>query len=115
MASTLYGWDRHVWDLLPATLEQGRKVSLVQLVLLPAEANDHQASLAGQTIFVLASSTVKISILVSYFRIAPEKSLFRKLVWGTFALVFAAFVVFIVALWVQCMYVVPPRATKEQC
>jgi hypothetical protein len=62
-----------------------------------------QASIAGQTLFVLASSTVKISILVSYFRIAPEKSVFRKLVWGTFALVFAAFVVFLVALWVQCM------------
>jgi len=61
--------------------------------------------MAGQTLFVLASSTVKMSILVSYFRIAPEKSLFRKLVWGTFALVLAAFVVFLVALWVQCMYV----------
>jgi hypothetical protein len=33
MASQLYGWDRHVWDLLPATLEQGRKVSFVQVVL----------------------------------------------------------------------------------
>ena len=61
--------------------------------------------MAGQTLFVLASSTVKMSILVSYFRIAPEKSLFRKLVWATFALVFAAFVVFLVTLWVQCMYV----------
>jgi hypothetical protein len=59
--------------------------------------------MAGQTLFVLASSTVKISILVSYFRIAPEKSLFRKMVWGTFALVFAAFIVFLVALWVQCI------------
>jgi hypothetical protein len=63
--------------------------------------------MAGQTLFVLASSTVKMSILVSYFRIAPEKSVFRKLVWATFALVFAAFVVFLVALWVQCMYVYP--------
>jgi hypothetical protein len=66
--------------------------------------------MAGQTLFVLASSTVKMSILVSYFRIAPEKSLFRKLVWATFALVFAAFVVFLVALWVQCMYVHPNRS-----
>jgi hypothetical protein len=29
MASQLYGWDRHVWDLLPSVLEQGRKVSFV--------------------------------------------------------------------------------------
>lgn len=60
--------------------------------------------MAGQTLFVLASSFVKMSILTSYFRIAPEKSLFRKLVWATFALVFAAFIVFLIALWVQCMY-----------
>jgi hypothetical protein len=67
------------------------------------DTDSSQASMAGQTLFVLASSFVKMSILVSYFRIAPEKSLFRKLVWATFALVFAAFIVFLVALWVQCM------------
>ena len=83
-------------------MEQGRQVSVTGMPA-PAESNGNQASMAGQTLFVLASSTVKISILVSYFRIAPEKSLFRKLVWGTFALVFAAFVVFLVALWVQCI------------
>ncbi|KAI8936248.1 hypothetical protein NX059_006671 [Plenodomus lindquistii] len=86
LATQLYGWDKHVWDLTIPELETGRK-----------------ASIAGQTLFVLASSTVKMSILVSYFRIAPEKSVFRKLVWATFALVFAAFVVFFVALWVQCI------------
>jgi hypothetical protein len=58
--------------------------------------------MAGQTLFVLASSFVKMSILVSYFRIAPQKSTFRKLVWATFALVFAAFITFFIALWVQC-------------
>ncbi|KAJ8118631.1 hypothetical protein OPT61_g445 [Boeremia exigua] len=86
MATQMYGWDKHVWDMKRPELSTGRK-----------------ASMAGQTLFVLASSTVKMSILVSYFRIAPEKSLFRKLVWGTFALVFTAFVVFLVALWVQCI------------
>ncbi|KAJ4367472.1 hypothetical protein N0V83_007055 [Neocucurbitaria cava] len=85
-STSLWGWDRHAWDLTTALLVSGRK-----------------ASLACQTLFVLASSTAKMSILVSYFRIAPEKSLFRKLVWGTFALVVAAFVVFLVALWVQCI------------
>jgi hypothetical protein len=86
MATQLYGWDKHVWDMKLPELSTGRKVR-------PCTT----------TLFVLASSTVKMSILVSYFRIAPEKSLFRKLVWGTFALVFAAFIVFLVALWVQCM------------
>ncbi|KAL1604452.1 hypothetical protein SLS59_003644 [Nothophoma quercina] len=90
LATQNYGWDKHVWDMKLPELSTGRK-----------------ASMAGQTLFVLASSTVKMSILVSYFRIAPEKSLFRKLVWGTFALVFAAFVVFLVALWVQCILSLP--------
>jgi hypothetical protein len=27
LASQIYGWDRHVWDELPSTLSQGRKVS----------------------------------------------------------------------------------------
>lgn len=82
----MYGWNVHVWDLMPHQAETGRK-----------------ASMAAQTLFVLASSFVKMSILTSYFRIAPEKSVFRKLVWATFALVFAAFIVFLIALWVQCM------------
>ncbi|KAF2747294.1 hypothetical protein M011DRAFT_477368 [Sporormia fimetaria CBS 119925] len=86
LATQMYGWNVHVWDLQLHQMETGRK-----------------ASMAGQTLFVLASSFVKMSILASYFRIAPKKSLFRKLVWGTFALVFAAFITFLIALWVQCV------------
>ncbi|KAF2266972.1 integral membrane protein [Lojkania enalia] len=86
MATQMYGWNIHVWDLTVPQMETGRK-----------------ASMAGQTLFVLASSFVKISILVSYFRIAPEKSIFRKAVWAVLALVIAAFVVFLVALWLQCI------------
>ncbi|PSN73295.1 hypothetical protein BS50DRAFT_568869 [Corynespora cassiicola Philippines] len=86
LATQMYGWNIHVWDLTIPQMETGRK-----------------ASMAGQTLFVLASSFVKMSVLVSYFRIAPEKSVFRKLVWATFGLVFAAFIVFLVALWVQCI------------
>ncbi|KAF2120678.1 hypothetical protein BDV96DRAFT_484506 [Lophiotrema nucula] len=86
MATQLYGWNIHVWDSKIPQLETGRKVSM-----------------AAQTLFVLASSFVKISILVSYFRIAPEKSVFRKLVWAVLALVIAAFLTFLIALWVQCI------------
>jgi hypothetical protein len=87
----------------PRTIDWAKGTTLYNVCNRTGVLMALQASLAGQTLFVLASSTVKTSILVSYFRIAPEKSLFRKLVWGTFALVFAAFVVFLVALWVQCM------------
>lgn len=87
----------------PRTIDWAKGTTLCNLCNQRGVLTVVQASMAGQTLFVLASSTVKMSILVSYFRIAPEKSLFRKLVWGTFALVFAAFVVFLVALWVQCM------------
>lgn len=86
MAVQLYGWNIHVWDATIPLLQNGRK-----------------ASMAGQTLFVLASSFVKLSILVSYFRIAPNKSTFRKLVWTTLGIVTAAFLTFLVALWLQCM------------
>lgn len=86
MATQMYGWNIHVWDATIALMQNGRK-----------------ASMAAQALFVLASSFVKMSILVSYFRIAPEKSVFRKLVWGTLAIVVAAFVTFFVALWLQCI------------
>lgn len=86
LATQNYGWNVHIWDLRLDQMQTGRK-----------------ASMAGQTLFVLASSAVKMSILASYFRIAPRKSVFRKLVWATFALVFAAFLVFLIALWVQCV------------
>lgn len=86
MAVQLYGWNIHVWDATIPLLQNGRK-----------------ASMAGQSLFVLASSFVKLSILVSYFRIAPNKSTFRKLVWVTLAIVIAAFLTFLIALWLQCM------------
>lgn len=28
MATQMYGWDRHVWDMKPALLSTGRKVRL---------------------------------------------------------------------------------------
>ena len=59
--------------------------------------------MAGQALFVLASGFVKISILVSYLRISPERSLFRRLVWATFGVVLAAMVIFFILLWTQCL------------
>ncbi|KAF2477633.1 uncharacterized protein BDR25DRAFT_274930 [Lindgomyces ingoldianus] len=86
MATQLYGWNIHVWDLTIHQMETGRK-----------------ASMAGQTLFVLASSFVKLSILTSYFRIAPEKSTFRRVIWVVFGIVMAAFLVFLIMLWTQCI------------
>ncbi|KAL5378358.1 hypothetical protein PMIN06_004730 [Paraphaeosphaeria minitans] len=86
MAVQMYGWNLHVWDATIPLLQNGRK-----------------ASMAGQTLFVLASSFVKMSILVSYFRVAPNKSTFRKLVWVTLGIVVAAFLTFLIALWLQCI------------
>jgi hypothetical protein len=112
LATELYGWNVHVWDLRITQLETGRKVGSSRH-RLPTQHSDtpFQASMAGQTLFVLASSFVKISILVSYLRIAPEKSVFRRLVWITLGVVGAGGVVFFVALWTQCLYVkLAPKA-----
>jgi hypothetical protein len=59
--------------------------------------------MAGQALFVLASTFVKLSILVSYLRIAPDHSVFRKLVWTTFTIVTLAGLTFLVALFLQCL------------
>ncbi|KAL2206744.1 hypothetical protein CC79DRAFT_1292489 [Sarocladium strictum] len=85
LASQFYGWDVHVWDLKPDQLSQGR-----------------QASIAAQTMFIFASGLAKVSILVSYLRIAPLDSWFRRLTYWTIGLVVALMPIFLIVLWTQC-------------
>ncbi|KAI4595252.1 hypothetical protein KJ359_006926 [Pestalotiopsis sp. 9143b] len=66
LATQLYGWNIHAWDLTFKQMIQGRQVSI-----------------AGQTIFVFASGLAKLSILTSYLRIAVPGSWFRRLTWAT--------------------------------
>ncbi|KAK1537694.1 hypothetical protein CPAR01_07807 [Colletotrichum paranaense] len=85
LATSLYGWDLHVWDLTPVQQRLGRQVSI-----------------AGQTLFLFASGLSKLSILTSYLRIAPLGSWFRKLTWVTMGFVFALMWIFLIVLWTQC-------------
>lgn len=62
LAFDLYGWKYHVWDLTLDKLIQGRK-----------------ASMATQAFFVPATLFTKVSILLSYLRLAPLNSWFRRL------------------------------------
>ena len=62
LAFTHYGWDIHVWDLSLDKMIAGRQVSF-----------------AAQALFVPATCLAKISILVSYLRLAPRDSLFRRM------------------------------------
>jgi hypothetical protein len=62
LAFTRFGWKQHIWDLQLETLVAGRK-----------------ASFATQALFVPATLLTKISILVSYLRLAPQNSVFRRL------------------------------------
>ncbi|KAF3019223.1 hypothetical protein E8E14_000506 [Neopestalotiopsis sp. 37M] len=86
LATQLYGWNIHVWDLTFREMVQGRKVSI-----------------AGQTIFVFASGLAKLSILASYLRIAVPGSWFRRLTWATIGIVAAAIPAFLLLLWLQCI------------
>lgn len=54
LGATQYGWDIHVWDLTAAKAIAGRQVSF-----------------AAQILFVTATGLAKVSIFVSYLRIAP--------------------------------------------
>ncbi|KAK8024950.1 hypothetical protein PG990_002773, partial [Apiospora arundinis] len=101
LATQLYGWDRHVWDVPYWMLVQGRKVSA-----------------AGQAFFVFASGLGKLSILLSYLRIALPGTLFRRLTWGAVAFNVLTMIVFFVLLWAQCS---PPSSywnldrTEQDC
>ncbi len=57
-----YGWRLHVWDLTLDQLIAGRKASFVT-----------------QFLFIPATMLTKISILLSYLRLAPQNSWFRRL------------------------------------
>jgi len=85
VATQLYGWNIHVWDLTYLQMTQGRQVSI-----------------AGQALFVFASGLAKASILMSYLRIAPRASLFRKGTLAGMAVVVAAMPIFLIVLWTQC-------------
>lgn len=85
LATENYGWKMHVWDLPSSMLTSGRK-----------------ASIAAQTIFLFATSSVKLSILLSYLRLALRESWFRGLTWAGIGWVLLTFVTFLVVLWAQC-------------
>ncbi|KAM0348628.1 hypothetical protein ACHAPU_004063 [Fusarium lateritium] len=85
LASQLYGWSIHVWDLKMAQAETGRKVSL-----------------AAQTLFLCSSGLAKNSILVSYLRIAPVHSWLRRLTYAAIGLVTGLIFIFIIVVWTQC-------------
>ncbi|KAH7021295.1 uncharacterized protein B0I36DRAFT_225874, partial [Microdochium trichocladiopsis] len=85
LASELYGWNLHVWDLSPLQQMQGRKVSI-----------------AAQTVFLFASSSSKLSILTHYLRIAVVGSHFRKATLAMFIVVVATMITFLSLLWAQC-------------
>ncbi|KAH7368699.1 hypothetical protein B0T11DRAFT_277500 [Plectosphaerella cucumerina] len=86
LATQLYGWNLHVWDLQTEQMVQGRQISI-----------------AAQTLFLIASGLVKLSILASYLRIAPIGSWFRRLTWATLGLVVSLVIVFLIVLWTQCI------------
>ncbi|KAK4465356.1 hypothetical protein QBC42DRAFT_313614 [Cladorrhinum samala] len=85
LASSLYGWNIHIWDLKFEQMVSGRQVSL-----------------AAQILFILSTSIAKCSILVSYLRLAPQGSWFRKLTYFTIIFLGLFNSSFIIVLFTQC-------------
>ncbi|KAH6980524.1 hypothetical protein EDB80DRAFT_826001 [Ilyonectria destructans] len=80
-----YGWNVHIWDLKIAEAVKGRQVSL-----------------AAQTLFLFSSGLAKVSILVTYSRIAPTSVWLVRatrflIVWVTMLIC-----IFLVVIWTQC-------------
>lgn len=90
LASEVYGWKIHIWDLTEHHITNGRK-----------------ASIAAQTLYLFASALAKVSILVAYLRIAPYDSWFRRSTIGAIPLVVTLAVSFLIVLWAQCTWVLP--------
>ncbi|TLD15181.1 hypothetical protein PspLS_10722 [Pyricularia sp. CBS 133598] len=86
IATQGFSWNAHIWDLTPEQIVEGRKVSL-----------------ASQTLFTAATALAKASILLSYLRIAPQKSWFRRLTFSALALVSTIGFAAISLFWTQCM------------
>ena len=82
----LYGWNVHIWDQKPEQIVPGR-----------------QTSMAGQTLYLFATGLVKLSILVSYLRIALLGSWFRRLTLATIPFVVALKTAFLIVQWTQCV------------
>lgn len=81
-----FGWNKHIWD-----------------VPLGQDVHGRQISISTQTLFLIASGLAKTSILVSYLRIAPMDSWFRRFTKLSIYLVVGLMVIFLVVLWTQCM------------
>lgn len=86
LASELFGWNMHIWDMRPSQLISSRRVAL-----------------AAQILFLFASSFGKLSILATYLRIAPLDTWFRRLTYWAIALVTALMIIFLIVLTTQCM------------
>ncbi|KAJ4398216.1 hypothetical protein N0V85_006342 [Neurospora sp. IMI 360204] len=85
LASTTFGWDKHLYDLTLTQLSQGRQISL-----------------AIQATFLMSSSLAKISILVSYLALAPMNSWFRRLTKYAIIFIVALNAGSFVLLFTQC-------------
>ncbi|KAH6972658.1 hypothetical protein EDB80DRAFT_784292 [Ilyonectria destructans] len=85
LSAQCYGWNIHVWDLQSEQAVKGRQVSI-----------------AAQTLFLFSSGLAKDSILVSYLRIAPNGSWFRRMTYASIVLATSILFIFVILLWTQC-------------
>ncbi|KAK3949879.1 hypothetical protein QBC32DRAFT_27455 [Pseudoneurospora amorphoporcata] len=85
LASTLYGWDKHLYDLSLVQLSQGRQISM-----------------SIQAVFIFSSSLAKVSILISYLALAPLDSWFRRLTKYAMAFIILVSTGSFILLFTQC-------------
>lgn len=86
LATQQFGWNIHIWDVTVTSGQRGR-----------------MASIAAQTLYLMASTTIKTAILVQYLRLVPLKGWFRRMTWLSLAFVVLTATSFILVVWLQCM------------
>ncbi|KAF2404042.1 hypothetical protein EJ06DRAFT_505542 [Trichodelitschia bisporula] len=87
LSSKKYGFDRHLWDNTQEVLVDSRKITMVI-----------------EFLYMLSTSTTKISILLFYHRLAAGTvtKTFRRVVHGAIIFVVLYFVVFSTVLFLTC-------------
>lgn len=105
LAFRRYGFDRHVWDSSIPTLVQGRKVIWPSCVYIYVQLlTVVQITMALEALYMISTSTTKISILLFYRRLTDGTISrgFMIIVYAAITFVALYFVIFFIILFLSC-------------
>lgn len=103
MTALLYGFGRHVWELSPEQVSSYQKASHSTTRPLRSQflLTLGKVFFTGQISWICASTTVKLAVLLFYWRIFPSMT-FRRVVCAMAAFIVCYFLACLVTFIMQC-------------